>query len=169
MKICGECREEYVEHVAICHHCKVPLLSPEELAKSGKLHGKKMREVEAESAKGLLEGSLASCREVERILKKSMLPCLVYPLSLCADHNATLGTSCSTNYVVLVNESDIEDCKNALLGHFQEDVSREGQGTFVSDVIDLSNDEVQCPACGERGALLEGACAECGLFLGIRE
>jgi hypothetical protein len=42
-------------------------------------------------------------------------------------------------------------------------------GSFNSVAIDLSASEVECPACGHKGALKDGACEDCGLFLGAPE
>jgi hypothetical protein len=48
-------------------------------------------------------------------------------------------------------------------------LAREGAGVPLADAVDLSQPEVSCPACGHKGALVEGACGDCGLFLGAPE
>ncbi len=169
MKICPSCREEYLEHIELCGVCKERLLTAEEAhampQSSGKLLSKE--ELLKEETVALMEGGLIQCREMEKVLKGAHISSAVYPVNAgCNDHNSPASGGCATKYMVLVRESDIGACKEALEGQFLAQVAREGQGHFVHGTIDLNDHEIVCPACGEHGALNQGECPSCGLFLG---
>lgn len=172
MKMCPSCREEYLDHIEYCGACKAQLLTDDEVQAMPRSVGKFLSKEELlrETTVPLMEGGLTQCREMEKILKDAQISSMVYPVDLgCNDHGATVGTTCAMKYMVLVRESDIGACKMALEGQFLAQVAREGQGQFVHGVIDLSHDEILCPACGEQGALNQGECPSCGLFLGEAE
>ncbi len=168
MKVCPRCRGEYLEHIEICYSCKEPVLGLDEVHTKASDALLSKEELLREVTVPLMEGGLVQCREVEKILQRAKISSAVYPVNVgCNDHNAALGTGCSMKYMLLVRESDLDACKAALEGRFSEQVDKEGLGgKFSNDVIDLSAAEIECPACGERGALKEGECASCGLFLG---
>ena len=168
MNICPTCDEEFLEHVNLCSTCGEKLIKAEERASKTNIAQISKEDLLKEETVSLSEGSLEHCREFEKILSKSQIPVVVYPAKLgCDDHNtATLGASCAMKYLVLVREIDLGRCKDALEGQFHAAVSREGQGNYVSDVVDISQEEIVCPACGEKGALNNGECRACGLFLG---
>lgn len=168
MKICPSCQEEYLDHIEKCVGCHEALIS--------ELDAKNVRPQNALLTKEdllnsdmvpFVEGSLAHCREMEKVLLKSRISCVVYPVSLSSDGNAaTLGSASEMKYIVLLRESDVEAAKEALLGKFHDEVAKEGKGSFVRDAIDLTKDSVTCPACEHTGALADGECQNCGLFLG---
>lgn len=171
MKICPSCREEFLDHIEMCEICQEKLVSEfavadlsaddQEISKEALLQGETL---------AFLEGSLASCREVEKVLKRSKIACAVYPASLeCGSSPATLGASCDMKYLLLIRPDDLELAKNALEGQFSEQVLREGQGDYVTSAINLNDDVVTCPACGEVAPLKDGECENCGLFLGVIE
>lgn len=168
MKICPSCRGEYLEHIEICFTCKEPVFGINEMPEKTSDALLSKEELLREETIALVEGGLVQCREMEKILEKAKISSAVYPVNVgCNDHNAALGTGCSMKYMLLVRERDLGACKTALEGRFLEQVNKEGQGgSFNMNVIDLSAAEIECPACGEKGALKEGECASCGLFLG---
>lgn len=170
MKICPSCREEFLDHIARCNGCHVDLVlehQVEEFARPSDLLSKNEL-LESETA-AFVEGSLTHCREIEKILLKSLVSCAVYPLSLGCDddHKAALGASCDKKYVVLIRVVDVDKAKLALEGQFSAQVAKEGRGQFVTGAIDLAHDVVTCPACGETNPLKEGECPVCGLVLGM--
>ncbi|MCA9506894.1 MAG: hypothetical protein KC505_00555 [Myxococcales bacterium] len=170
MKICPSCKDEYLDYIEVCYVCDKKLLSEEE-AKVAPPNADRLlskEELLKEVTVPLVEGGLSQCRELERILEKSRISSAVYPVNLgCNDGSAVVGTtSCSMKYVLLVKESDVGACKEALEGQFHAQVAKEGKGQVVNEVIDLSQEMISCPACGESGELKEGECAFCGLFLG---
>lgn len=168
MKICQNCREEFLEHVEYCTDCDEKLVSNVgEVSVSTPATMLSKEELLKGETVALLEGALESCRELEKILVKSNISAVVYPVKLgCDDNAATLGASCSVKYMVLVRVEDVDRCKEALEGRFHEQVAREGLGRFVQDSVDISQSEISCPACEQRGALKNGECSSCGLFLG---
>lgn len=168
MKICANCREEFLDHIEDCTACKQKLVSDlDEISQSATPLKLSKEEFLKSETVALLEGNLESCIELEKILVKANISVLVYPVKLgCDDNTATLGSACGVKYMILVRVEDVERCKEALEGRFHEQIAREGLGTFVASTIDLSASEVSCPACGQCGELSEGECASCGLFLG---
>ncbi|OGQ26297.1 MAG: hypothetical protein A2138_17360 [Deltaproteobacteria bacterium RBG_16_71_12] len=69
----------------------------------------------------------------------------------------------------MIAVADLPRAGELLRRRFEQLIAKEGVGSFNTEAIDLSAAEVQCPACGHAGALAEGACADCGLFLGAPE
>ena len=67
---------------------------------------------------------------------------------------------------VMVAEEDVGRAADVLRKQFEALLKKEGSGALVAEAIDLSQSEITCPACGHKGALVDGACADCGLFLG---
>lgn len=168
MKICPSCEEEFVDHMKMCPDCDQALLSEFDMQEAPKKEAMTSKEelLQAETFP-LIEGSLTTCRELEGILSKAKIPSAVYPASLKSEDNAaTLGSAAALKYLLLVGVEDVERCKQLIEGRFHDQVAREGQGKFVSEIVDLSADEISCPACQERGALINGECPSCGLFLG---
>jgi hypothetical protein len=168
MNICPSCDEEFLDHVSLCSTCGKKLIQAEHRLNTNDINKLRTKEeLLKQETVALSEGSLDHCREFEKILNKSHIACVVYPAKLgCDDHSTALGASCAVKYLVLVSPADIENCQKALEGHFNSQVVREGQGDFVREIVDISQEEVSCPACGERSALVKGECRSCGLFLG---
>lgn len=168
MKICPGCNEEFLDHIEICPHCQEKLVSEIEayaIDRSAKKNLLSKEDLLQAETIPLIEGALNHCREIERVLNKAFIPCAVYPLSLAADQGGTLGSANEMKYVLLIKEGDLEQAKAALDGKFYDEVAKEGKGNFVTEVIDLSQAEITCPACQEIGPLVNGECANCGLYL----
>jgi hypothetical protein len=164
MNICPRCNEEFLDHVSMCTTCNEKLIKEHVKVQIQSLSKDELLQQETMV---LSEGSLDHCREFEKILQEANIPALVYPAHLdCNDNAATLGATCSTKYLVLISPTSIERSQQALESHFHAHLSREGQGAFVRDIVDIGQSEIICPACGEEGALKEGECSFCGLFLG---
>lgn len=168
MKVCPQCREEYIEQMERCHHCQINLVSEIEAQRiKPKQEILSTKELLEEELVPLSEGVLSQCRELEKALKAEKISCAVYPANLnCGDSGANLGASCAMKYQVLVRPQDVPACKDALEGKFLRDLEKEGQGNFVKEAVDLGQNEVLCPACNEKGVLAKGECSFCGLFLG---
>ena len=169
MNICPTCDSEFLDHVSFCGTCHERLIkaidrSPLDPANNTLVSKEDLLK---EESMVFAEGTLEQCREFEKILMRSQIPSVVYPAKLgCNDDTAALGSSCAVKYLVLVRPGDLERCARAVDGQFLAQVDREGQGILNRDVIDISQSEVTCPACNERGALKDGECSFCGLFLG---
>ncbi len=167
MKICPRCREEYLDTIISCSPCQEELVREQDVHISAKTGLLSKEELLSHETVALLEGSLDSCRELEKTLTKAKISSAVYPKTLsCDDNAATLGASCSLKYMLLVRVDDVQACQEALHGSFTEQIAREGKGKFIADTINLEDTEIQCPACGHQAALNQGECVSCGLFLG---
>jgi|GEM_PF-946886 len=169
MKICPKCREEFLDHVENCTACKVDLVTSLEarvLAENADLLSKE--EILQGETAIILEGPLAQCRELERLLSQVQVSSVVYPVSLDGDNDQTaIGSTKDRKYMLLLRLLDVDRAKKALEGRFIDQVVQEGQGHFVSTAVDLSHDVITCPACGEANPLKNGECPACGLFLDV--
>lgn len=162
---CPRCKAEYFSHVATCADCLVPLLSEQEFAQ---------KDTQVQPNDPYLknpivfnQGPLDDLKEMANVLKKSLIRSAVLPETLSADDNAaTLGAATQKKYLLLIDENDLEGAKRTLEDIFAQAVHKEGQGSLVRDVVNLEQSEITCPACNETGALENGECASCGLFLG---
>ncbi len=168
MKICPSCHEEFIEEIMVCVDCQEDLVASDQFRPT-KSNNARLSKEELFSAEmtPFVEGGLASCREVEKVLLKAKISCAVYPVSMRSDGNETLGSTSDGKYMVLIRDMDLEQARSAMQGNFLADVAKEGKGAVSTDAIDLEKDEVTCPACGETGALENGDCRVCGLHLGV--
>lgn len=167
MKLCPSCEEEFIDRMTTCPTCEVELvteLSIESLSDKNSLSKEELLKSETFA---LIEGPLATCRELEKVLARAEIASFVYPVKLSMDDNtATIGSANALKYVLLVSPKDMERCKEVIEGRFDDEVAKEGRGNVVRDVIDLEQNEIRCPACEESGPLKDGECQHCGLFLG---
>lgn len=171
MKICLSCKGEYLDQIEECGTCNEPLVTEEEalMAPSKETLLSKEELFESEMLP-FTEGGISQCRDVEKILAAANISCAVYPLDLkAADNVATIGSASDKKYLLLIRAEDVDLAKKAMEGQFSREVAKEGKGAFSTEAIDLSNDTVLCPACGEQGPLNDGECSNCGLFLGVSE
>jgi hypothetical protein len=88
------------------------------------------------------------------------------PALIGRDDHCTKG--CSPKLYVLVREGDLP--RVAAFMQARQRAMLESAGVDVASLklgIEAGEDEnPPCPACGSTGALVEGACPECGLQLG---
>ena len=75
----------------------------------------------------------------------------------------------ATKIGVFVAEDDLARVGVVMKKRFEASIAAEGVGMFKTEAIDVGAAEVECPACGHKGALTKGECADCGLFLGDPE
>ena len=168
MKICPNCRDEFLEHVTTCAPCQTPLLSKEAAASLPTIQENLSKEeFLSGGAVALLEGNLDACREVEFTLKQAKISSVVFPLSTKGNgEEGVLGAFSAMKYAVLVQPDKLENCKEVLQSHFRHQVAREGKGALVEHAVDFSMGDAACPACGHVGGLEQDECLSCGLFLG---
>lgn len=162
---CPRCKAEYFSHVEQCADCRVPLVGEQDVAN----HHAQGQANDPYLPNPIVfnQGALDGLKEIALALQKSHIRSAVLPEKLTADDNAaTLGAAAQKKYLLIISESDLEGAKKALEDMFAEAVQKEGRGVLVRDVINLEQSEVTCPACGETGALENGECTSCGLFLG---
>jgi hypothetical protein len=165
MKVCSKCGDEFRADVLMCTRCHIELSNPHELQSA--VQASKMsphEQLAGVPTVPLMEGTLDSCREIERALLSANIPVVLESRKAQGPQN--LGSAQQTRYAIIIAESDIPNAAGVLQNQFAAMVAREGTGAFVTEAIDLSALEITCPACGHQGALDEGRCADCELFLG---
>lgn len=110
------------------------------------------------------ESSVAQAREFERRLLAEDIPVMLAkpPAKACCGG----GCGCGAKVQLLVRETDVARISQLLQAEWLEAVRREG--TVEPQLVPLrtpGENEVACPACSFVGALVEGACQDCGLVL----
>jgi hypothetical protein len=109
-----------------------------------------------------VHASLQACREIEGALLDAGIPCV---LQTDTEEGEVLAAG-AMKIGVVVAEDDLPRVTHLMKSRFEALIKREGVGTFKTEAIDVAAAEVECPACGHKGALKAGECADCGLFLG---
>ena len=167
MPVCPSCGAEFREGFSECNSCMIPLVSPsdQEAAKTG--FSSSPRDILENVEKGMIpQPHLAAARELEKMLLTEDIPCYVQAEE--ADQDVALGSVSAITYGVTVARADFQRVQEIFQSHFSQSIEKEGvDAQLVTEAVDLDADEVTCPACGFEGALAEGACSDCGLFLGI--
>ena len=162
MAFCPNCRSEYRAAFTRCADCDVDLvdaLDDDAPTSAGP------RELLADKNKAFIpQANLAACREMERTLLDGGVVCYVHAEE--ADADVALGSAAAMQYAVVIDENDVDEVKKIFKGRFESMLAREGFGSLQTEAIDPEADQVHCPACGHQGPLEQGACADCGLFLG---
>ena len=158
--VCPKCHAPHRTGFTRCHACDVELVDAALVtaaaagAPRDALVGKKLV--------AAVTGPLQLCREIERALLEAGIACQVG-----AENEEGESLSAGTLKVsVLVAEDDLQRVSAVLGARFSDALAREGVGGMQTAPIDLAAETVTCPACGHVGPLVEGSCADCGLFLG---
>lgn len=171
MKICPQCHDEYRDEIAACLQCDIPL----EQVLSGmplKMQPASMVEkIDLATAVKVFEGALDACREVESLLKNGRIACALVPVkdSQSEESGAQALNYKALKYGLFLNQSQVEAFAAMMKARFDEMVVREHSKEWVLNDVHLDGSDVTCPACGHVGALKEGQCADCELFLGVNE
>ena len=164
MKICPNCNSEYREGFERCAACDVDLVSPVSssvMVMSQKASAKELLKDVAKTT--IVEAGLDACREIERELLSADIQAFVSSEDL---EEGALGSAGITRFSVVIGSDDLAKASDVLKGRFEALVAAEGIGSLSMEAIDLESESIVCPACGHEGALEEGVCADCGLFLG---
>jgi hypothetical protein len=150
-----------------CNSCQIPLVDPSELGGTSTPVAGSPRELLANVETGIIpQPHLAAAREFEGMLLDEDIPCFVHAEE--ADQDVALGSSSVISYGVTIARTDLDKVQAIFQEHFADSLSREGMdATLQTEAVDLDADEVTCPACGNQGALNDGECTDCGLFLGV--
>ena len=167
MRVCPSCEAELGSGFLKCGDCDVELVEPGSspaMTQSQRVSAKAVLEQQATTA--IVEAGLAACREIERELLENDV--LAYVDGTQSD-DAALGSANVNRFSVVIAEDDLARASRLLQGRFEALTSQEGIGSLSLTPIDLSLEEVVCPACAHEGALVAGACADCGLYLGAPE
>lgn len=163
MPFCPDCRAEYRLGIERCAHCDVALIpelpdSPPETSLEGA-----RTYIAQRNAVIIAMSSLEPSREMRNQLLDAGIPCMI----VAAEHDEEAElANMHERFHVIVAEDDLDRVSEQLAGRFQSMVEREGivDGLTVAEVQE--DGAVLCPACGHTGQLVDGECAECGLFLG---
>jgi hypothetical protein len=148
-----------------CKDCDVDLVAPQDLEDAAAEHVANPREALADVEKANIPvRTLDGARELEAELNNAGIVCYVH----AEETEGAMMSAGSINYLVAVARDDIEKIQSLLDGRYKDMLEREGVAGLVDQVVDLEAEEVTCPACGHAGPLDdEGACADCGLVLGV--
>lgn len=164
MLVCPSCRAEFRAGFDRCKDCDVALVDEAKLEEEAVAHGSPKERL-AEVQKAFMpQPNLTACRELEAALLEAGIDCYTHVEE--ADADVALGSAAALQYAVVFAQDDIENAKSAMKERFQSMIESEGFGALQTEAVDLEAEEVTCPACGHTGALNEGECTDCGLFLG---
>ncbi len=112
------------------------------------------------------EASLLWARQLEEQLLGAEIPAVLGkpPKKECCGSG---GCGCASRFQVMVRKEDFEKAVGLFQGEFVEALAREGlnAGVVALGVEPEGEGEPPCPACGHAAALVDGACAGCGLQL----
>ncbi len=160
--ICPSCSSTFRAGFTRCNSCGVNLVDQSifDARQAGRGDPKKLLADRATIA--IVHAGLPACREIERALLDGGIPCFI---DATAEEGEALAPG-ALKVGVFIAEDDLARAGALMKSRFEELVAKEGVGSFKTDAIDLSLDEIECPACAFKGALKEGACGDCGLFLG---
>jgi hypothetical protein len=165
MKVCPSCNAEFVDSASTCNDCDVDLVAPDQIEAEQTYEDARSQLKDKEVARLSVGGGLAAAREVEKLFHKEGIVCYVD----AEEGEAAVMSMAPMTYYIVVAKEDEEQVASALKGSYEEMVAKEGTGPLVTEAVDLEKDEVVCPACGHTGALVDGACGDCGLHLGAPE
>lgn len=163
--VCPSCGSSYRTGFTRCAPCGVDLVDPAEWERAQKDSGSPRAALAGKKTVAVVHAGLPACREIERALLEMHVPCFV---DAVAEEGEALAPG-ALKVGVMVAEEDVHRAAEVLRRRFEALLQKEGSGAFVAEAIDLSQSEIACPACGHKGALVDGACADCGLFLGAPE
>ena len=117
------------------------------------------------------EGPVQGARELVRQLEEAGIEAQLGPApkkACCAGG----GCGCSAKVQVLLHPGDVDRVAALMRDEWMGAVKAEGTlqtglpvlGAAPADA-EAEGDDLTCPACGHKGALVEGACGDCGLQL----
>jgi hypothetical protein len=113
----------------------------------------------------VLEGSVSLAKSLQQRLADVSIPSELSapPAKACSGG----GCGCGAKLQVLVQPDDVSRVATVLQSDWLEAVKCEGLGgeSFVQLKTPTADGTLPCPACGFAGALVNGACGDCGLQL----
>lgn len=161
--ICPSCESEYRAGFTRCASCDVDLVDAAELEAIRARTASPRETLEGVERAVVAQAGLAACREIERALLDGGVPALVE-----AHQEEGEALSAGTmRYAVVVAAADLPKVSAILRGRFEALLEKEGTGRFQDVAVDLEAETVTCPACGHVGPLVDDACGDCGLSLGV--
>jgi len=164
--VCPSCGGSYRKGFTRCSSCDVDLVDEATYKELQRKRDDPRAALAGQKTVAVLHASIAACREIEREFLSAGLPCFVDALTDESELSTAPG---ALKVGVMIAEADLPRAGDILRKRFAELVAKEGVGSFNTAAVDLEAAEVECPACGHKGALVDGACGDCGLFLGAPE
>ena len=163
--VCPKCGGAFRVGFTRCAACKVDLVDPAAFQAGLAARDDPRRALAGKKTVTVVQASLAACREIERALLDAGIPTM-----LKTENEEGEALSAGTLKIgVVVAEDDVARVGVVMKSRFEALIRKEGVGAFKTEAIDVGAAEVECPACGHRGALKNGECADCGLFLGATD
>ena len=159
--ICPNCHAEYQDGIATCATCDEKLVTslPEET---------ELAFDELEAAIANKTATLSAARTLDdakadqELLHEAGVPCLLY------GNPESVGPSGAPRlYHLALLPQHLEAATEALGRKRRQMLENEGMAQ-TDAVIDLTQAEITCPACGTKFARAD-TCPDCGLFLGTEE
>jgi hypothetical protein len=163
--ICPRCGGTFRAGFERCATCKVDLVDRATYDAGVAAMDDPLKALKGKKTVAVVHASLPACREIERALLDKGIACA---LVTDAEEGDVLAAG-AMKIGVIVAEEDLPRVADLMKARFESLIHKEGVGTFRTDAIDVGADEVECPACGHKGPLKAGACADCDLFLGAPE
>ena len=160
--ICPSCSSTFRAGFTRCHSCKTDLVEQAAFAASQATRGDPKKLLANKATVAIVHAGLPACREIEKALLAGGIPCFI---DAAAEEGEPLAPG-ALKVGVFIAEEDMKRAGAVMHARFEDLVAKEGVGSFKTEAIDLSLAEVDCPACGFKGELKDGACGDCGLFLG---
>jgi hypothetical protein len=163
--VCPSCGGRFRAGFVRCASCKVDLVDEAVVNAALAARDDPHKALAGRKVVAAIHASLSACREVEAALLDAGVPCM---LGTDTEDGEPLAAG-AMKIGVMVAEDDLARVSAVMKARFEALVAQEGIGQFRTDAIDVTAAEVTCPACGHTGALVNGECADCGLFLGEPE
>ncbi len=160
--MCPRCGGVFRAGFERCANCKVDLVDRATYEAGVAAMDDPLKALAGKKTVPVVHASLSACREIERALLDKGIACA---LVTDAEDGDMLAAG-AMKIGVIVAEEDLPRVAELMKARFESLIHKEGVGTFKTDAIDVTADEVECPACGHKGPLKAGECADCGLFLG---
>jgi hypothetical protein len=163
--VCPKCGGTFRAGFNRCAGCKVDLVDAAAFTAGLAARNDPHQALAGRKTVTVVQASLAACREIERALLDAGIPAV-----LRTENEEGEPLSAGTLKIgVVVAEDDNARVGAVMKSRFETLIRKEGVGAFKTEAIDVGAAEVECPACGHRGALKNGECADCGLFLGATD
>jgi hypothetical protein len=163
--VCPKCGGAFRAGFTRCVPCKVELVDRAAFEAGLIARDDPRQALAGKKTVTVVQASLPACREIERALLDAGIPAMVR-----TENEEGEALSAGTLKIgVVVAEDDLARVGVVMKARFEALIRAEGVGSFKTEAIDISAAEVECPACGHTGALKDGECADCGLFLGATD
>lgn len=163
--VCPKCGGAFRAGFTRCAACKVDLVERAALEAGLIARDDPRQALAGKKTTTVVQASLAACREIERALLDAGIPAM-----LRTENEEGEALSAGTLKIgVVVADDDLARVGVVMKSRFEALIRKEGVGAFKTEAIDVAAAEVECPACGHKGPLKNGECADCGLFLGATD